>query len=152
MTTTRYTHTNIVACDPERLARFYIDVLDCELSARRHLSEEWLGRGMGRPGTTLDVVHVRLPGLGGGEDAPTIEIFRMPDIKEGSATVHDVPGIMHMAFAVEDIHERLHRLIDAGGEPLGEVVSATVEGVGDVRFVYARDPEGNIVELQEYHS
>ena len=56
---------------------------------------------------------------------------------------------MHMAFEVNDIDERLARLLAAGGETLGEIVSATVEGVGDVRFVYARDPEGNIVELQE---
>jgi glyoxylase I family protein len=73
---TRYTHTNIVARDPERLAQFYIDVLDCRRSAERELTEEWLGRGMGLPGTTLKVIHVRLPGTGEGEVGPTIEIFR----------------------------------------------------------------------------
>jgi glyoxylase I family protein len=146
---TRYTHTNIVARDPERLAQFYSDVLDCRRSAERELSEEWLGRGMGLPGTSLKVIHVRLPGTGDGEVGPTIEIFRMPDLKDGERSVQDRPGLMHMAFEVDDIDERLARLLEAGGETLGEIVSATVEGVGDVRFVYARDPEGNIIELQE---
>jgi glyoxylase I family protein len=150
--TTRYTHTNIVARDPERLAQFYSDVLDCQRSAERQLTEEWLGRGMGLPGTTLKVIHVRLPGTGEGEAGPTIEIFRMPDLKDGERSVQDRPGLMHMAFEVDDIDERLARLLAAGGETLGEIVSATVEGVGDVRFVYARDPEGNIVELQELGS
>ena len=107
---------------------------------------------MGLPGTTLKVIHVRLPGTGDGEVGPTIEIFRMPELKDGERSVQDRPGLMHMAFEVDDVDERLARLLAAGGETLGEIVSATVQGVGDVRFVYARDPEGNIIELQELNS
>lgn len=149
---TRYSHTNIVARDPDRLAQFYTNVLDCVRSAERSLTEEWLGRGMGLPGTTLKVIHVRLPGTGAGDGGPTIEIFRMPELSDGQRSVQDQPGLMHMAFAVDDVDEKLEQLLAAGGEKLGEVVEADVEGVGHVRFVYARDPEGNIVELQELPS
>lgn len=34
------------------------------------------------------------------------------------------------------------------GQELGEVMEVPVEGVGVADFVYARDPDGNIVELQ----
>jgi len=35
-----------------------------------------------------------------------------------------------------------------GGSQVGEVVSVDIRGAGQIRFVYARDPEGNIIELQ----
>jgi catechol-2,3-dioxygenase len=33
---------------------------------------------------------------------------------------------------------------------VGDVVVTKVKGVGSLRAVYARDPEGNIVELQKW--
>ena len=145
---TRYSHTNIVAEDPERLATFYTDVLDCPRAAERHLAGEWLARGMGLPGVELHVIQVALPGLG--EGGPTIEIFRMSELRPGTRSVQDRAGLMHMAFAVDDIRQSRDRLLAAGGEMLGEIAAAEVEGLGPVEFMYARDPEGNIVELQEF--
>ena len=144
----RYSHTNIVARDPEHLAAFYTEVFECRRAAERRLAGEWLARGMGLPGARLHVIHVALPGLGA--DGPTIEIFRMDDIGSSEPAAPTRPGLMHMAFAVDDIHATLERLLGAGGETLGEIAEADVEEVGRVDFVYARDPEGNIVELQEF--
>jgi len=33
---------------------------------------------------------------------------------------------------------------------LGEISGKEVEGVGYITFVYAKDPEGNIIELQHW--
>jgi hypothetical protein len=44
----------------------------------------------------------------------------------------------------------LERILKHGGRTLGEVVSHQVSGVGKLTFVYATDPEGNIVELQHW--
>jgi hypothetical protein len=41
-------------------------------------------------------------------------------------------------------------VLEAGGGPVGEIVSLEVEGSGHVTFAYVRDPEGNIVELQSW--
>ena len=41
-------------------------------------------------------------------------------------------------------------LIAAGGGAVGEIATAEVNGAGLIRLVYARDPEGNIVELQKW--
>jgi|SRR6516165_1804534 catechol 2,3-dioxygenase-like lactoylglutathione lyase family enzyme len=143
--TTSYSHTNIVARDPDRLARFYTEVFDCPRVAERRWDGDWLGRGMGRPGTTLEVIHVQLPGAGGA----TIEIFRMPDLRPGERATPDRPGLMHLAFFVDDIRHTLENLVSAGGESLGEIASVQIPDGDRVEFVYARDPEGNIVELQE---
>jgi catechol 2,3-dioxygenase-like lactoylglutathione lyase family enzyme len=145
---TRYSHTNIVAQDPERLATFYSEVLDCPRAVERHLSQPWLGQGMGLPGARLHVIHVSLPGCGDG--GATLEIFKIEGLEDEPRTGPRRPGLMHTAFAVDDIRETLSRLLAAGGETLGEIAEADLEGVGHVAFVYARDPEGNIVELQEY--
>jgi predicted enzyme related to lactoylglutathione lyase len=146
----RYSHTNIVAQDPESLAAFYTQVFECRQAAVRRLAGEWLARGMGLPGARLHVIHLALPGLGA--DGPTLEIFRMDDIGSSEPGAPTRPGLMHMAFAVDDIHATLQRLLGAGGETLGEIAEADIDGVGPVAFVYARDPEGNIVELQEFRS
>jgi len=41
-------------------------------------------------------------------------------------------------------------VIAGGGGTVGEIATAEVKGVGLLHVVYARDPEGNIVELQRW--
>jgi predicted enzyme related to lactoylglutathione lyase len=48
------------------------------------------------------------------------------------------------------VDEALKAVIAAGGGAVGEIASAEVKDVGQIRLVYARDPEGNIVELQKW--
>ncbi|HET6462638.1 MAG TPA: VOC family protein, partial [Candidatus Krumholzibacteria bacterium] len=59
----RYGHTNLIAKDWKRLARFYIDVLGCELvPPERHYKGENLERGTGVRGAEVAGAHLRLPG------------------------------------------------------------------------------------------
>lgn len=148
MMATRYTHTNLVAHDPDRLAGFYEQVFDCVRDADRHHAGEWLERGMGLAGVRVHAIHLRLPGLG--DAGPTLEVFGLEDFDAGERPVPNRTGWMHIAFAVDDIRAALERFLAAGGETLGTITQADVEGVGRVEFMYGRDPEGNIVELQEY--
>jgi len=59
-------------------------------------------------------------------------------------------GFAHIAFGVNDVDQALQAVITAGGSTLGEVVTTQVDDVGFLRVVYARDPEGNIIELQKW--
>ena len=54
-------------------------------------------------------------------------------------------GIRHLAFYVDDCRKEYRRLLDLGGQVLGEPV-ADEKGV---YVVYCRDPCGNIIELCE---
>jgi catechol-2,3-dioxygenase len=103
---------------------------------------------MGLPGVSVHAIHLRLPGLGA--TGPTLELFGLEEFEVGERPVPNRTGWMHMAFAVEDIRTALDRFLACGGESLGAITQAHVEGVGRVEFMYGRDPEGNIVELQEY--
>jgi len=51
---------------------------------------------------------------------------------------------------VDDVNEALEAVIAAGGGAVGEIATTEVKGVGLLRVVYVRDPEGNIVELQKW--
>jgi catechol 2,3-dioxygenase-like lactoylglutathione lyase family enzyme len=148
---TRYVHTNIVASDWRRLAAFYVDVLGCEpVPPERHLSGEWLERATGLPGARIEGVHLRLSGFG--DEGPTLEIFQYGALAAPPTPVLNLnrPGLGHLAFAVDDVASALGEVLAAGGGAVGEIVTLPVPGAGSVTFVYARDPEGNVLELQHW--
>ena len=143
---TRFGHTCIVAQDPTALADFYIRILGCEQSGPlRDLSGPALEKGMGLAGAHVRGIHLRLPGHG--DRGPVLEIFRLDEVGPG-ATGLDAQGLMHLAFEVDDIDATLGSILAAGGSACGQVATVTVTGVGAARFVYTRDPECNVVELQ----
>ena len=53
-------------------------------------------------------------------------------------------------IAVDDVEQALQAVIAAGGGAVGNIATTKVDGVGVLCVVYARDPEGNIVELQKW--
>ena len=145
----RYVHTNLIARDWKKLVRFYGDVFGCiPKGPERDLSGEWLDRVTALPAARLQGVHLRLPGHGG--DGPTLEIFTYDDRQDRRPPVPNEPGFAHVAFAVDDVEKALQTVISTGGSSVGEIATTEVDGVGSLQVVYARDPEGNIVELQKW--
>jgi len=153
----RYAHTNLVARDWRRLAGFYERVFGCvPVPPERNLKGEWLARGSGVPGARVRGIHLRLPGAG--ETGPTLEVFEYGRSAASSGERSeaapprgaDTPGFGHIAFEVEDVQAALQAVIDAGGASLGEVVRVPIQGAGTITWTYARDPEGNILELQNW--
>ena len=145
----RFAHTNIVAKDWRTLSEFYVKVFDCRIKPpERNLSGAWLDRATGLQDAALEGVHLLLPGHG--DNGPTLEIFSYQKMQDGSPMMADHMGITHIAFEVHDVDQTLDEAIKQGGQPLGQVTEKTVDGVGELKFVYFRDPEGNIVEIQSW--
>jgi predicted enzyme related to lactoylglutathione lyase len=145
----RYVHTNLVARDWRKLARFYEQVFGCTaVPPERDLAGQWLEDGTGVPGAHIRGVHLRLPGYGA--DGPTLEIFQYDHEEERPETAVNRPGFAHIAFAVDDVEAARDAVVAAGGGTVGQVVSLAVPGAGSVTFVYLTDPEGNILELQHW--
>lgn len=145
----RFVHTNIVARDWKRLADFYITVFNCRVKPpERHLSGDWLDRAIGLEKAGLAGAHLLLPGHG--EDGPTLEIFTYENIHECAPMMANHTGFTHIAFEVDDVEATLNKALRNGGELLGEVTKKEIKHAGMLNFVYFRDPEGNIVEIQSW--
>ncbi|MEN6594471.1 MAG: VOC family protein [Clostridiaceae bacterium] len=146
---TRYVHTNIIASDPAKLIAFYKTVFGCQsIGETRDLRGEWLDRMTGIRNAHLFGEHLLLPGYGA--DHPTLEIFSYDQVLPAAERPVNTRGITHLAFEVEDVSATLERVLANGGNLLGELVHAVYEDGRKATFVYARDPEGNILELQSW--
>ena len=145
----RFVHTNLIAQDWKRLAGFYEQVFGCQpIPPERELAGQWLEDGTGVPNAEIRGVHLRLPGYG--DKGPTLEIFEYNQQRERPETAVNRPGFAHIAFAVDDVKAARDAVIAAGGGTIGKVVSLEVLGAGTVTFVYLTDPEGNVIELQNW--
>ncbi len=143
----KYLHTNIIAKDWRKLADFYINVFSCkEVSPKRDLKGEWIEKGTGVAGACVEGIHLRLPGHG--DNGPTLEIFQYNKSIPQTERKINAEGFAHIAFYVEDVEKILQNVIDAGGSKLSNVVKEHLSGIGLLTFVYAKDPEGNFIELQ----
>ena len=145
----RYAHTNIVARDWKKLSIFYINVFNCtEKPPERKLSGEWLDKGTGLSKAELKGIHLLLPGHG--DKGPTLEIFSYKSTHESEPIMANYTGFTHIAFEVDDVDKILNKAIENGGKLLGRITEKEVEGVGLLKFLYFRDPEGNIIEIQSW--
>jgi catechol 2,3-dioxygenase-like lactoylglutathione lyase family enzyme len=87
---------------------------------------------------------------GHGEEGPTLEIFAYANTVEHEIGAPNRQGLGHLAFEVEDVAATVGTLLERGGSLVGAVTEKQIEGVGTIAFVYARDPEGNIIEIQSW--
>lgn len=148
--TTRYVHTNIIAKDWKKLSQFYQKVLHCRpINQERDLKGEWLDRLTGIPSVHIQGEHLLLPGYS--EDHPTLEIFSYSQEEYDNSKRINNLGFGHLAFEVDDVRETLQEFIAEGGGQVGEMVEAVYPGPVKATFVYAKDMEGNIIELQSWH-
>ena len=146
----KYAHANIVARNWRSLAQFYIDVFACEpLYPERDLKGDWIERATNIENVHIRGIHLRLPGY---EDGPTLEIFQYNGSNNAAGLpAVNQPGYAHIAFLVDDVDTYLQKLLRWGGSKVGETVQQEIANVGALTLVYARDPEGNIVEIQNWN-
>ena len=126
-------------------------MLHCEhIAQTRDLRGDWLDRLTALSGAHITGEHLRLPGYGG--EHPTLEIFQYDEAAEDVPREINRPGLAHLAFAADDVDAVLSRVLQAGGSAVGETIQTTYSDGRTRRVVYARDPEGNIIELQSWQS
>jgi catechol 2,3-dioxygenase-like lactoylglutathione lyase family enzyme len=144
-----FVHPNIVAKDWKELARFYKEVFGlAEKPPERHLKGEWFERATDVKDADAEGIHLVLRD---DCDPPvTLEILQYRPLADGRKLYVNGCGLAHLAFRVDDVVGTLDKVIASGGSRYGEIVSKKIEGAGTVTFVYVRDPEGNMIELQRW--
>ena len=145
----KFTHTNIVSTNWKELADFYVATFNCKIVPPiRKQSGEWLEKGTGLKNAKLEGAHLLLPGYG--ENGPTLEIYQYGNIEKQDSIPPNKRGFGHIAFEVESVEVVLNTLEKNGGKAFGEITKREIKGVGEITFVYARDPDGNLIELQSW--
>lgn len=146
----KFVHTNIVTENWQRLAAFYEAVLGCtRVPPERHLQGRWIDEATGIPDVKIDGIHLRLPGYG--EQGPTLEIFEYKQMLDAQNAINR-SGFAHIAFAVDDVAAAREAVLAAGGKDVGKLTEVEIAGAGTITFVYLADPEGNVLEFQQWSS
>ena len=145
----RFAHTNIVSTNWKSLVNFYIKTFNCQIVPPiRNQSGAWLDKGTGVKNAKLEGVHLLLPGYG--KNGPTLEIYQYENEENQKKLSPNTRGFGHIAFEVDSVENILEDILKNGGQVNGEITKRKIEGVGEITFIYARDPEGNLIELQNW--
>ncbi len=143
----KFVHTNIITDNWRKLADFYIKVFECRpLYPERDLKGNWLDKATSISNAHLTGIHLALPGYE--ENLPTLEIFQYDKNENNPPALANRKGFGHIAFKVDNVKEVLDRLLINGGTQLGEMVETEIRNAGKITFVYAKDIDGNLIELQ----
>lgn len=120
-------HIAIICSDYARSKHFYTDILGLEIIRETYREA--------RQSFKLDLA------LG---DRYVIELFSFPD-PPGRPSGPEACGLRHLAFAVKDLDEAIHRLetLNVGTEPV------RVDELTGKRFTFLRDPDELPIELYE---
>ncbi|MEZ4850194.1 MAG: VOC family protein [Bacteroidia bacterium] len=144
----KFVHTNIITDDWKKLSEFYIQVFDCKpLLPERDLNGDWLAKATNIKNAHLKGIHLLLPGY---ENPPTLEIFEYDKNEPNLKSLANRKGFGHIAFRVSNVNDVLNKVLNHGGSKLGEVVETNIPNVGKLTFVYAKDIDGNIIEIQSW--
>lgn len=77
-----------------------------------------------------------------------MEIITFSEVESCESGLANRHGFVHIAFEFNDVRETAEMVKKLGGSLSGSITEKQIEGVGLITFVYARDQEGNILELQ----
>jgi catechol 2,3-dioxygenase-like lactoylglutathione lyase family enzyme len=143
----KFGHVNIITDDWKKLANFYVTVFGCiALEPERDLRGNWLDRATSITDAHITGVHLALPGYE--EALPSLEIFQYDKNVSAETPSANRKGFGHIAFRVDDVKKITEKVLMNGGSQLGEIVETKIPGAGIITFVYVRDIDGNIIELQ----
>lgn len=135
-------HTGLVVRDLEKALAFYGNVFGFSVQSRAVETGDFIEKLVGIDAVELEWVKLAA------DDGSLLELLQYHSHPGDSAEKPAVNalGCSHVAFTVEDVDAVHKALLDNGGS----VISTPQPSPdGNVRVMYARDPEGIILELVE---
>ena len=144
-------HIGIHVADIERSIRFYTQMLGFTLFVRRESTEAYARQVCGYPGARLQQAMLTFPG----DTAPPgtglfLEIFEYQDVEKAAVDSSPAnPGTAHFCLKVDDLDGLSADLAAQGVAFVSPVVRQTGGVNKGGKVVYARDPDGIVIELIE---
>lgn len=139
----RFDQVKFLARDIEALSAFYREALQCVTVVPEQTTDGAVARAVGVPDAEVTLSILRLPGRG--DRGPVLELYSVTGYVPDDWDLR--PGQGQLAFEVDDLEASVGKVVAAGGSTLGEVIEWQGPSGTTARFVYLRDPEGNIVDL-----
>lgn len=141
----RVRHICIVVRDMKKMIEFYQDLLGFTLRSNQTYSTKELSIGLGVDGVQVETSLLTL------DHELEIELtqYLTHPQEESGYNVYDV-GYRHIALIVENIEECYKEIIDYGLSAISEPVFIERKDGKKLKFFYFRDPEGNILEFNEF--
>jgi lactoylglutathione lyase len=144
-------HFSFTVGDIERSIDWYTRVLGLELVHRQRQENEYTRTLVGFPDAILEVAQFRISGVIPAYSTHMLELVEY--VRPRGARV-ELPtnqvGVAHLAFVVNDIHERHRRMVGAGVRFQNAPVEIT-EGANKGGWsCYFHDPDGITLELLQF--
>lgn len=141
----RLSHVSLTARDAKALSSFYKEAFGlADLRPPRRLCGETVSRGNGLANSDIYVVWLSPP-----ETArPFLEIMQYDHTLDRSVPAVNEPGFGHLAFEVPDLSDTLEKVLRLGGKLQGKNANFGTKEDPHL-IVYVRDPEENIIELEQ---
>lgn len=135
-------HVGIVVKDMDKMVAFYRDFLELQAEIDFHEKGAFIDTVQNLEGVDLRMVKLALP------DGSLIELLcdQGHPLQDLDRRQLCDAGIVHVAFTVEDIEETHQAFTSRGLKTLSDPVTSPD---GKARLFFARDPEGNLMELVE---
>lgn len=133
-------HTGIVVQDLERALRFWRDVMGLRVVIDFWETGQFIDTVQGLSGVSLHMIKLAAP------DGTLVELLHdvaHPTAPPDRNQLCDL-GIRHIAFTVADVAAAWTTLRAEGCTTLSEPVTSPD---GKARLFFARDPEGNLLEI-----
>jgi catechol 2,3-dioxygenase-like lactoylglutathione lyase family enzyme len=135
-------HVGIVVDDLPAAIEFFVE-LGLVLQGEEQVEGRWVDRVVGLDGVRADLAFLQTPD---GHGQLELIKFHSPSSEgDNRPAPANMPGIRHVAFAVEDIDAVVAGLRARGAELVGELE----RDEDSYRLCYVRGPEGIIIELAE---
>jgi catechol 2,3-dioxygenase-like lactoylglutathione lyase family enzyme len=141
-------HFAFTVSNLERSVRWYTDVLGLELVHRQRGDSDYIRTLVGVPDAVIEVAMLKLPGVDPKYSTHMLELVEYLQPEGGVVELANTNvGVAHLAFIVDDIHDRHRALVAQNVEFVNPPVAIT-EGANAGGFTcYFKDPDGITLEL-----
>lgn len=139
------THAGVTVSNFEEAIKWYSYMFDWHLLNELTVEPE-------KANTLVDLygeegLTIRL-GFLGTQSTNVLEIFEFsPKAEPASKTVWNRPGYTHIAISVSNVPALKKKLEEKGAEFVSDV-----QFMGGAHWAFMRDPDGNLIELIDYHA
>ena len=138
-------HVSLTAKNAESLSAFYKSVFGFQdRRPPKRLSGDLVSKANGLPGSNILSHWLAFPN----DTGPFLEIHEYDTTEDAPHRAPNAQGFGHLAFEVSDFHSTIADIIAHGGSRQGEVVNFGTD-TAPLLIIYMRDPEGNILELEQ---